>query len=289
MMLFAGLRGIWNAQSNALVCGLLLLGCAEAVGSRWWRSALWLSLAVLIKLTPLAVVLLLLVVEPRRLGPRVLVLLTLGLLLPFLTRSPAVVIEQHNGWLQQMRQSANERWPGFRDAWMVWNLATNPPEGDLKGYLKTPLQPEQAFAYRVIQLVTALGAFLWVVWLHRRGTPRWLHLTLALGGGTGWLLLVGPSVEHPTFVLLAPTLIWGLLQSRHWLIGLASFLILVLGWGALTDPFVALTPWVLIPLPLGTSLYLVWLLWSGPNQSGILPPSRDPATLESTPCDAQPG
>src|SRR5262245_20584693 len=97
------LRGLWNAQSNALIVGLLLLGAAalaraaagrfaanpkleirnpksinslrisdfgfriygEASGRAWWLAALLLAAPVCLKLTPLAPVLLLVVLWPR--------------------------------------------------------------------------------------------------------------------------------------------------------------------------------------------------------------------------------
>ncbi len=53
------LRGLWNAQSNALAVGLLLLAAAALVRRRWWTTAAWLAGSVLLKLTPLAPALLL--------------------------------------------------------------------------------------------------------------------------------------------------------------------------------------------------------------------------------------
>lgn len=286
LALFAGLRGLWNAQSNALVCGLLLAGCADLVRERWWRSAIWLSLCVLVKLTPLAVVLLLVAVRPRQLGPRVAVLVLAGLLLPFLTRPPAVVVEQHAGWLRQMRDTASERWPGFRDAWTLWRLTADPPTGDLRDYLREPID---APAYRAVQLATAGLALAWVLWLRRRGTPPGELVTLTLGVGTGWLLLFGPSVEHPTFVLIGPTLVWGLLDGRRpgWFVPAAAC-VLVLGWGALTEPFQPWCPWLLAFLPVGTALYLLGILTLPSVRSAILPAGHRATTLEPPPCAERP-
>ncbi len=53
------LRGLWNAQSNALAVGLLLLAAAALVRRRWWTAAAALAGSVLVKLTPLAPALLL--------------------------------------------------------------------------------------------------------------------------------------------------------------------------------------------------------------------------------------
>lgn len=248
LALFAALRGLWNAQSNAVVIGLLLVGCAELVRERWWRAAGWLTLPVFIKLTPLAVVLLLVALAPRQLGWRVAVLALVGLLLPFATRPPEQVAAQYVGWVEQMRATASERWPGFRDAWTLWQVVV-------------PTAAAPGLGYRAAQLGTALLALLWVVTLAQR--PVRERVTLTLGIGTGWLLLFGPSVEHATFVLLAPVLLWAVLDDGSYLLGAAAVLILVLGWGALTGPLLPWCPWLVACLPLGTLLYLVGLLGRG--------------------------
>jgi hypothetical protein len=262
LALFAALRGLWNAQSNALVTGLLLVGCADVVRERWWRSATWLSLAVLVKLTPAAVVLLLVALRPKQLAPRVALILLAGLVLPFATRPAEQVIAQHAGWRQQMLETSTERWPGFRDAWTLWQVARQPLTPLTDDTLREPLA---APVYRTLQLTTAALALLWVLHLRQRGTPARELITLTLAAGTGWLLLFGPSVEHPTFVLLAPTLLWGLLDERpgSWLIQGAAVCILLLGWGALTEPLRPWCPALLASLPLGVILYLAWLARSG--------------------------
>jgi hypothetical protein len=273
LALFAALRGLWNAQSNALVTGLLLLGCAEVVRERWWRSAVSFALAILVKLTPLAVVCLVVVLRPRQLAGRLALLLVLGLLLPFATRPAERVIDQYAGWWQQMCETGSERWPGFRDAWTLWQVIRQPFTGESEIPLREPLTSP---AYRVCQLATAGLAFLWVLGLARRGTPARQGTTLALAAGTGWLLLFGPSSEHPTFVLLAPTLLWGLLAERNssWLVRLAGVCILVLGWGALTEPVRPWCPWLLASLPLGTLLYLLWLARLGERPDNAIEPGH---------------
>ena len=114
------LRGLWNAQSNALAVGLLLLAAAALVRRRWWTAAAVLAGSVLIKLTPLAPALLLCALQPRRLSGRLALFLAAGLLLPFLTRPPDIVFNHYREWLNQMAATGAERWPGFRDAWTVW-------------------------------------------------------------------------------------------------------------------------------------------------------------------------
>ena len=76
------LRGLWNAQSNALAVGLLLLAAAALVRRRWWTAAAVLAGSVLVKLTPLAPALLLCALQPRRLSGRFALFLLAGLLAP---------------------------------------------------------------------------------------------------------------------------------------------------------------------------------------------------------------
>src|SRR5262249_49342111 len=61
-----------------------------------------------------------------------------------------------------------------------------------------------------------------------------------------------------------PVLVWAWLErdtwSRgRWLIAAAAVLILVLGWGAVTRPLLSVAPIVLAALPVGTTLFIVWL------------------------------
>src|SRR5262249_36504761 len=99
------LRGLWNAQSNALITGFILLGTAALArvlssqskntdhGSRssgWWLAAVFLALAVCLKLTPLGPVLLLVILWPRQLAWRLLLVMSGLFLLPFLTQPPEI-------------------------------------------------------------------------------------------------------------------------------------------------------------------------------------------------------
>jgi hypothetical protein len=260
--LFGGLRGLWNGQSNALVTGLLLLGCVALVRRRWWAATVPLTGAVLVKWTPLAPVLLLASLWPRRLAGRLTVGLAVLLALPFLTRPPSAVLEQYHGWVRQWGELSGERWPGFRDAWTVRLVVGHAFEDthdpvDLRG-------PLQASGYRCVQVLTALAALAFCLQLRRRVTDARTRVTLTLGVGTGWLLLFGPASEHPTYVFIAPLLAWGVTQRRLWprgrpLILAAALLVLVLGWGSLTSAL-SDASWTLLPLPIGCGLLLVWLV-----------------------------
>jgi hypothetical protein len=275
------LRGLWNAQSNALTVGLLLLGAAALVraadmrspsGSSvekgaWWLAAFPLGLAVCMKLTPLAPILLFCVLWPHPLTGRLLAAMTLIFLVPFLTRPPAVVVEHYRDWFDHLLQSGNGRWLGFRDGWTVWLVLRH-----LFGSESGPLalrEPMDSVWYRLVQLATAAATLGWCLWQERRARrlelgTRWL-VFVTLSMGLAWLMLFGPAVEHATYVFLTAPLAWALLERRTWPHGqgliLASFaLIMVLGWGAMTRLLSPEWPILLTALPAGTALYAIWLI-----------------------------
>jgi Glycosyltransferase family 87 len=271
------LRGLWNAQSNALIVGLLLLAMAALVHAlqsdgragdsrRWWLAAWMLALPVALKLTPLPSVLLLCALWPRRLAWRLAVVMAVLFLVPFLTRPPLIVVEHYQEWLDRALETGNVRWLGFRDGWTVW-LVLRQLFGGEPGPL--PLrEPMDSSCYRLVQLTTGAAALGWCLWQQRRAArlglgPRWLvHVTLSMG--LAWLMLFGPAVEHATYVFLAPPLVWAVLERRAWPLGRgliwASFaLIMILGWGAVSR-LLGMWPVLLITLPAGTALFALWLI-----------------------------
>jgi hypothetical protein len=261
LALFGALRGLWNGQSNALAIGLVLLGVAAAVRGRWWRAAWLLGGSIAVKLTPAAPVLLLCAIWPRKLaGRQMVVLLVLGLA-PFLTRSPEMVSQHYEDWFGHLSNSAPERWPGFRDGWtmfLVWLQYSGQATGPLP--LKEPIQGHW---YHLLGLAGAAGALAWCL-RQRRGLAQRELATVTLSMGLGWLMLLGPAVEHATYAFLAPLLAWALLEDNgpyaRCLSGCAGFLILVLGWGSLIGSLLPSIPWLWAALPLGTMLFLLWLV-----------------------------
>ncbi|HVS35229.1 MAG TPA: glycosyltransferase family 87 protein [Gemmataceae bacterium] len=252
------LRGLWNAQSNALAVGLLLLAAAALVRRRWRAAAAMLAGSVLLKLTPLAPALLLCMIQPRRLPARFLLFLGLGLALPFLTRPPDMVANHYREWFYHLATTGSERWPGFRDAWTVWLVLREMLQGR---FVAPPLrEPVQSWIYRAVQLGTAAAALAWCLWQRRRcDDPRRLT-TLVLAMGLAWLMLFGPAVEFPSYVFLTPVLIWALLEYRgscRHLVVAAFVLVMLLGWAP------AVTPALLTVLPMGTTLFMCWLIAYG--------------------------
>ncbi len=305
------LRGLWNAQSNALITGFVLLGAAAlaraASGTysprlagganhtrgkpgtkEWWLTAGFLALAVCLKLTPLALALLLVALWPRQLAWRLLVVMAALSILPFLTRPTDLVIDQYREWIDHLMESGSVRWIGFRDGWTIWIVLQHLFDSDSGGLsLHAPMD---SLWYHRVQLATAAAALGWCLWQRHRAAhlglgSRWLvHVTLSMG--LAWLMLFGPAVEHATYVFLAPPLLWALLEDSAWphgrLLIWASFtLIMVLGWGAVTRLLTPDWPIVLTALPAGTALFALWLIGYARNceteaERPSLPSSKSP-------------
>jgi hypothetical protein len=188
----------------------------------------------------------------------VLLAVAVGMLLPFLTRPPAAVCEQYRGWAGHLVGSAGERWPGFRDAWTAWLLVRHAARGEAG--LPALRQPIDAPAYRAVQGLGGLAVLAGCLRLRRRGVAGRALVTETLALGTAWLMLLGPAVEAPTYVFLAPFLAWAVVQRGGRLVGAAAVLVLVLGLGGLTRPLWDVLPWLVLVLPAGSFCFLLALV-----------------------------
>jgi hypothetical protein len=281
------LRGLWNAQSNALIAGFVLLGtaalarvvssesqhsAARTQSAGWWLTAMLLAVPVCLKFTPVALVLLLVALWPRRLAWRLFVVMAALFLLPFLTRPPDIVFDQYREWIDHLMESGNVRWIGFRDGWTIWIVLNHLCGGDPGGLCL--VEPMDSLWYHLVQLSAAAATLGWCLWQRSRAVrlgleARWLvHVTLSMG--LAWLMLFGPAIEHATYVFLAPPLLWALLERRAWPVGRGLIwasvtLIMILGWGAVTRLLAPNWPIVLTALPGGTALFALWLVGYAQN------------------------
>lgn len=265
LFLFAilgAISGLWNGQANALLVGMLLLGGAALVRERWWLAAFWIAGTVTLKLTPVPILLLVCALWFRPMWWRSLIVLGVGFALPFLTRSPDVVLHQYQGWIHHLQSTSGARWPGFRDAWTIWIVLEHQFVHQQSGlpYLKQPLQSD---FYRILQVITGGAVLVWCFSL-KGMSNRW-KVTCVMGMASAWLMLFGPATEHPTYVFLSPFLAWAIMDRNRYprwnaLIVTSAVLILVLGWRALTVDWWEFFPWFILALPLGTITFAGWFL-----------------------------
>lgn len=245
--------GLWSAQSNALLTALILFSIVAVVRNSWWSAAWSSATAVFIKIWPLAWVMLLLVRWPRELFWRFAAACTALAAIPFFTRPPEIVCRQYKDWYLALTGTLQGRWPGYRDAWTVWEQ------------LFPPVAPS---AYKLLQLVAAFGVLLWWLFLWKKELKKenTLSQTMLTGYGmwAAWQLLFGPGTEQLTYGLIAPATAWAVILSfarrQGRVLALFAWCILaLLSSGDIEQKFTYLLPTPKIVLPLGVVLFVGWL------------------------------
>jgi hypothetical protein len=105
------LRGMQNAQSNAVVAALIILAFVAAEGRHPWRTAAAVGLGACVKIFPLAA---LTFAIPRRrtmrTGFAAAVVGVLLLALPLVVTSPHELLAQYRSWLGVESTDATQRW-----------------------------------------------------------------------------------------------------------------------------------------------------------------------------------
>jgi hypothetical protein len=221
-----------NGQANLLVIGLVLLATAALTRERFNVAAGCLALACLFKVYPLAVALLFVLFYPRRLGLRLILALSAGLLLPFLLQWPNYVANQYLGWWHHLE--SNDRQLLIRDLWYR----------DFRLLMTAYVTPMSYQAYQIVEALAGL-AIAATCLLARRfqfSQERLLNLVLTLG--SFWMTVVGPATESATYVLLAPV---------------ASWLMLIAATSALSR--IARTAWVVSYVLLLIAQIATWFPW----------------------------
>jgi hypothetical protein len=189
-----------NGQVNPLLIGLLMIAVLAAYSKRWTVSAVCVGIAAYLKIYPLAIGLLLVLIYPRQLGWRLAVTLLLLGAVPFVLQQPAYVFEEY------------QRWFGSRTA---DNRAITMKLMNLTMVLKAVHLTLSPHAFLVIQLLAgaAVAAAGLLGRLRKWSEERLLVCLFTLG--SCWMLLFGPATEDATYVMLAPALVFALVQAFH--------------------------------------------------------------------------
>ena len=259
-VLLMAARSLWNAQANTMVGALLVAGIALAC-QHPFRASVSFALALFLKPTVLPIVLL-----PGALRPSLAamtaasgVVLAVVLSLP-MTEQAAELWKQ---WIEHGRASAGERRVAFRDGWTALVAVEAATRGSL---------PELDAPYPRWWLpVSAALAGLALARCLITGGRQEAGGRIAQAGllGTAWLLLMGPAIEPPTYLLMGPWLGWALAGGMGRQLALAalacgiSSLILP---GTPTHPAMAWTPAL---LPLSAMLVAAWAVTVNPDRTGI--------------------
>jgi len=242
------LRGMQNAQSNALVAGLIVLAFVALERRSAWRTALAVLLGASVKIFPLAA---LTFAIPRRLALRTGVwaaaIGTTLVALPLLVTSPATLMAQYGSWRGVESSDAGQRWFSVMELVHRWTgLALPNWPIQLAGtlalvaplvlrrdrwddarfrvlYLCSLLLYAVLFnhqAERASYLIAFTGATIWFA-----GSPdvrwrSWLYFVAFVTIPLMSTLIPGPSIRTTTVVLYRLTVpclaIWMVIQWELW-------------------------------------------------------------------------
>jgi alpha-1,2-mannosyltransferase len=246
------MSGIWSGQINSLLLAMIIFAAVAIKYNRWWTASFLLALPVFIKIWPIAVVFLLMACWPRQLSWRFIIFFAALVLLPFLTRPFSVVVGQYHEWYTSLITQEQGRWPGFRDAWTIWENIH---------------RPVSLIGYKVLQLASAAGVLLWCLYQRRRIASTGRLLMAIISIWVSWQLIFGPGAEQLTYGIIAPSAAWAVLVSieeqKHHLWTILTWLILVIcSCGELETPLIKhLHPGFAMLLPLSVASFAVWLIW----------------------------
>jgi alpha-1,2-mannosyltransferase len=200
LLLPLSIQSMSNGQANVPVTALLLATIAAVKQERWNWAGLFAALTFVCKLYPLALGLVLCVLYPRKLAWRVPLAIAALLALPFLLGQPDYVLDQYGKWISALRKDDRSAiaWDQmYRDLWLL---------------ICAVGAPISRTSYEIFQVAAGAGVAALCWYRQRQGwsVNRLLCSTLALT--TTWMLLLGPTSESCTFIMLAPALAWSFLD-----------------------------------------------------------------------------
>ena len=202
LLLPMALSNLDIAQANPLLAGLLLLTIAAVRTGRWNMAAVGVALAAYLKIYPLAVGLLIFAIAPKQFGWRLLFALIIFGLLPFLFQHWDYVARQYGGWVRQRIADNRFNYPDSLATIDLWLLLVR--MGGL---------PIQQGAYRIFQAVSGISIALYCAVLQRQGWPLSRVLVTLFSLACVWMTLCGPATEGVTYLLLAPVIVFALVQA----------------------------------------------------------------------------
>jgi hypothetical protein len=190
-----------NGQGNVPMAAAILIGTAAICQKRWNLAAAAFAMACLVKIYPIALVLLLIVVCSRQFALRFAIALSIGLLLPFVLQNPGYVAEQYERWAGNLQTDDRSAWDlseAYRDVWLLIRITGLPLD---------------AHAYRLVQIGTGCLIGLLCLWMSRRDVEGCEFINRVVGLGCCWMTAFGPATESPTYILLSAPLAWLLVGS----------------------------------------------------------------------------
>lgn len=193
-----------NAQINPLVAALLLGSLVAFHGRHYWLAALAIAVATAFKGYPLALGLLLCLIDFWRFTPPLIVAHLAVAALPFAVQDQQYVVQQFRDWVQLVTLDDRSQYTldtGYFDFQRV--------------LLRWGVTIPQIY-YRFIEVVVGLAAAVFLCWgMWKRQWPRAKAIQVAGGLGFLWMTLFGPTTESSTYILIAGLICHAVLVVVH--------------------------------------------------------------------------
>jgi hypothetical protein len=190
-----------NGQSNPLILGLILATTAAAAEGRWMLAAWAVMLATVFKIYPLSIGLLIAVAFPRPFAWKLALALVVAAIIPFLLQRPSYVANQYGEWFYYLRTDVRK------------HVSLDRSYRDLRFLFRTWGGRLDDTVYQALQLGSAAASAAACLAASLKGWPVRRQLNLALGLSSLWMTLLGPATESASYMLLAPSLAWGIVQA----------------------------------------------------------------------------
>ncbi len=202
LILPLSLGNLDNAQANAFVIGLIMITVAFFASGRWTLAAIALAVAVWWKIYPLAVGLLLILLEPKKFTWRLLLAIVVLGLVPFLCQKPGYVTEQYREWITTRTGDNRLEYDIALAPLDLWFLLVR------LGHL-----PISQTVYHVLQLAGGAAIAVYCLWGRIRQWPRERLLGGLFVFVCVWMILLGPASENHAYLLVAPAAVLAMVEG----------------------------------------------------------------------------
>jgi len=200
LLLPLSITSLNNAQVNGLVIGCLI-ACAVALREERFRLAAFLAMVpVAFKVYPVVFAMVVALVYPRRFVPWFLLFAVIAALLPYAFADPSYVSSQYRQLYDAVRldDRTDDITRAYRDLRLIFALGGAPMSDRL---------------YHVIQVLAGAGIAAVVFFGKRRAWSADRTWGYALALVCCWMTLLGPATEKATYILLAPILVWLMIEA----------------------------------------------------------------------------
>ena len=202
LLLPLSMHNFVESQANALVIGFMMIAVTAVSLERWMLAAIAIGIAVYWKVYPIVVAMLFILIAPTQMTWRLLLVFLMMALIPFACQKASYVLEQYQLWYATRIQDNRLNYPLKIAPLDLWYLL-----------VRRARLPISETAYQIFRVLSGAA----IAWFCIVGRLRKWPSERILGGMfsfvCAWIILFGPASENETYLLLAPAIVLGVLES----------------------------------------------------------------------------